>query len=255
MALISSLSYTNKTTASAVSKEWGFNKCQFISVKKKPDIDTQCLVLADDQNIIIAFRGSESAEDWFANFQAVTDPGPLNNTKAHEGFQDALYPTVIRLTETINRFSDNDQKLWITGHSLGGALCSLHAGMLAENGFEVYGIYTFASPRPGDKDFADELMAKIKGPHFRVINSGDVVPHVPPEPFFSHPGNRVILKKTTRTSTAPSWMSERKFVLGLFVKATGRIKQVLDLKKVHVLDGDPAKSYIPKLIKLVNKEA
>jgi triacylglycerol lipase len=35
---------------------------------------------------------------------------------------------------------------------------------------------------------------KVIGPHFRVVNFGDVVPHMLPEPFYSHCGVRGILK-------------------------------------------------------------
>jgi len=114
-----------------------------IEIVKKPDIDTQCYVMSNADNIVVVFRGSNSLEDWFANFQAVYDPGPLNNTKAHEGFQDSLFPAVIGITNLLDNVFSKNNKIWITGHSLGGALSSLYAGMLIENKYRVYGIYTF----------------------------------------------------------------------------------------------------------------
>ena len=51
--------------------------------------------MAADNDVVVVFRGSDSKEDWFANFQASQDPGPLGGTRAHEGFQDALFPAVI----------------------------------------------------------------------------------------------------------------------------------------------------------------
>ena len=60
--------------------------------------------------------------------------------------------------------------------------------MLIENDYAVYGVYTFAAPRAGDGHFAEQLDANVQGPHYRVVNKGDIVPHVPPEPFFSHAG-------------------------------------------------------------------
>ena len=50
------------------------------------------------------FAAPNKINDWFANFQAVRDPGPLVKTKAHEGFQDALFPAVVGLTHAIDRF-------------------------------------------------------------------------------------------------------------------------------------------------------
>lgn len=148
LAVACHLAYEKKpATVEAITQAWGFSETQVIDKRKGRDIDFQGYITKDDKNILVVVRGSDKAADWFANFQAVTDPGPFSNTKAHEGFQDALFPAVISLCALIEQFRDKQQRLWITGHSLGGAQCSLFAGMLIENGYDVYGVYTFASPR------------------------------------------------------------------------------------------------------------
>lgn len=229
---------------------WGYNMIGFHSIVKKPDIDTQCYVMAKDDNIIIVFRGSESLADWFANFQAVYNPGPLKDTKVHEGFQDALFPAVINLTNLIDSINIEDSKIWLTGHSLGGALCSLYAGMLLENGYDVYGIYTYASPRPGNEAFGENLNSGVEGPHYRVVNTGDIVPHVPPEPFYSHPGKRIILKENIRESSKKSWYSQRIDALKFFIANTANKFDVADNHRLSA-DGE---SYIPRLIKDLERE-
>ena len=227
-------------------KGWGFPQIELVSVSKGKDIDTQCFVMADDKNIIVVFRGSDSLEDWFANFQAVREPGPLKGTLAHEGFQDALYPAVISLTNLIDKFQTSEtKKIWFTGHSLGGAQCSLYAAMLKENGYPVYGIYTFGSPRPGNDEFAKELDASVAGPHYRVVNDGDIVPHVPPEPFFSHTGKRVILGKSKRVTSKSAWKKLRQKIFNKLMDMTGR---PWEIKDNHVLD-DPESGYIVRLKK------
>lgn len=244
LAIASNLAYQNKALVETTALAWGFQDVKFLEVKKGADIDTQCFVAGDKKNILIAFRGSDNIKDWFANFQAVREPGPLQQTKAHEGFQDALYPAVMKLTEILTALDSAKKKIWLTGHSLGGALCSLFAGMLIENDYEVYGIYTYGSPRPGNESFASQLNEKIKGPHYRIVNTGDIVPHVPPEPFFSHPGNRIILKEHKRIRTKSSWFSERILALKEFVEQTGK---QLDVGNNHRLSAN-AESYIPRLI-------
>ena len=243
-ALACQLAYQPKEKVLEVVTTWGFECLDVISRRKGRDIDTQCYLMEDDKNIVVCFRGSDSKFDWLANVQTTQDPGPLNNTKAHEGFQDALFPVVIALTKQINREGQN-KRVWITGHSLGGALCSLFAGMLIENGIEVYGIYTFASPRPGSAKFEKQLNAAVKGPHYRVVNDGDLVPHVPPEPFFSHPGKRIILKNTRKERSEGSWLKQRISALKNFIKMTGHKFDVADN---HRLNADK-ESYIPKLIR------
>lgn len=244
LAVACDLAYDNRKTIRATVSGWGMTLVDIISKKKGRDIDTQCFIMADDANIFVVFRGSDSKEDWFANFQASQDPGPLKNTGAHEGFQDALYPAVIALTRHVQH-EGHGRRIWISGHSLGGALCSLYAGMLIENGLDVYGIYTFASPRPGSAEYEQQLNKLIAGPHYRVVNDGDIVPHLPPEPFFSHPGRRIILKATKKERTKGSWLKQRIAALKHFVKVTG---QKFDVADNHRLSADN-ESYIPRLIR------
>lgn len=245
LAIACDLAYRNKEVIESTTPQWGFPNVAFIEVNKGHDINTQCIVMGNDDHLIVVFRGSSDLKDWFANFQAVRDPGPLEQSKAHEGFQDALYPAVIKLTETIDKFKTGNQRLWVTGHSLGGALGSLYAGMLIENDYPVYGIYTFASPRPGDGAFASALNNRVIGPHYRVINSGDIVPHLPPEPFFSHPGDRIILKDDLHEISSDSWFDQRIEALKIFIEKTG---DMLDVADNHKLSADD-ESYIPRLLK------
>ncbi len=239
----------SKSIVKETAVKWGFPEVDFVRVNKGRDIDTQCFVMANEKDIIVVFRGSDSINDWFANFQAVYDPGPMKKTKAHEGFQDALFPAVIGLTNLIDQFQDNGQRVWFTGHSLGGAQCSLYAGMLVENNYPVYGIYTFASPRPGNVDFANALDKAIPGPHHRVVNEKDIVPHVPPEPFYSHAGKRMILKKNKQETSKSAWKKVRQAIFNTLMKMSGEPWLIKDR---HVLD-DKQDGYIVRLIAQVER--
>ncbi|MEE4660781.1 MAG: lipase family protein, partial [Halieaceae bacterium] len=203
LAIACDLAYADADTIASVSAGWGYSEFCFINVLKGRDIDTQGFVMSNATDVVCVLRGSDNTADWFANFQAVYDPGPLVKTRAHEGFQDALYPAVIALTNAIDTMHGASKRIWVTGHSLGGALCALYAGMLIENGYKVFGIYTFASPRPGDDEYAQALNKVMgKGPFYRIVNDGDVVPHLPPEPFYSHPGRRVMLSASKKRDTS-----------------------------------------------------
>lgn len=73
-----------------------------------------------------------------------------------------------------------DAKIYITGHSLGGAIAVLAApdvketfvGSLAE-------VLTFGQPRVGNSEFANWYSGQFTNE--RVIHYGDLVPHVPPQ--------------------------------------------------------------------------
>ncbi len=246
LAAACDLAYKSENNVKSTVKKWGFSEPTFVDVEKT-DIDTQAFVMSSDKDIVVAFRGSESIKDWLSNFQAVSDPGPMDDTKAHEGFQDALYPAVIRLTNAISSRRTSNQRIWLTGHSLGGALASLFAGMLIENKIPVYGLYTFASPRPADGKFAELLNAALKaGPHYRIINEGDIVPHVPPEPFYSHSGGRIILKHNARKTSHKEWTSIRKKVFNLLMDIGHILKAKTDIYGNHVLH-DAKRGYLVRL--------
>ena len=220
-----------------LAAKWGYSFAETVNKQTAHDVDTQGFVMGNRSDVIAVFRGSDA--------QTVRDPGPFKGTKVHEGFQDALYPAVIKMSNLLDEARTRNQRIWITGHSLGGALASLYAAMLIENDYPVYGLYTFASPRPGDSHFAEVLGEKLEGgPHWRVVNQGDLVPHVPPEPFFSHPGQRKIIRQGRPLSLKRSWFKERVMALEYFVEnVTDRFK----VAQLHLLSaGDD--SYIPRLL-------
>jgi hypothetical protein len=74
-----------------------------------------------------------------------------------------------------------DERIWITGHSLGGALAVLAAAVLKfEAGRDIAGLYTYGRPRVGDNAFCEALDAALTGRFFRYVNDQDIVPHAIP---------------------------------------------------------------------------
>src|SRR5213079_949071 len=68
-----------------------------------------------------------------------------------------------------------DKPLFLTGHSMGGALAVLTACRLAKMGRPPVAIYTFGAPRVGDRNFC----AGYSLPTYRIINGLDLVPEMP----------------------------------------------------------------------------
>ena len=64
--------------------------------------------------------------------------------------------------------------LYITGHSLGGALAVIATKELDRD--TLAACYTFGSPRVGNEEFGEEIRAPI----YRIVNAADGVPRVPP---------------------------------------------------------------------------
>ncbi|GMR30566.1 hypothetical protein PMAYCL1PPCAC_00761 [Pristionchus mayeri] len=72
--------------------------------------------------------------------------------------------------------------VWVTGHSLGGALASMAAAHISANNIVSKSkivLYTFGQPRTGDQKYADVHDNLVTS--FRVTHQKDIVAHIPPE--------------------------------------------------------------------------
>ncbi|KAJ7557289.1 hypothetical protein O6H91_05G120700 [Diphasiastrum complanatum] len=95
--------------------------------------------------------------------------------------------------------SNKNARLYITGHSLGGALACLYPALLFCKQVDqvtdrIDGVYTFGQPRVGNKEFSRFVNEKLCSPdnrYFRVVYCNDMVPRVPfddPVSQFKHSG-------------------------------------------------------------------
>jgi hypothetical protein len=149
-----------------------------------PGTDTQGFVAVrqpqgDDIGMaVICFRGTKQVKDWMTNLKIEPHPidDPRNNGEVighmHKGFHEA-YVSVHGDIKT--RLQGHEQlPLYITGHSLGGALAVVATWY--QSAQRLAACYTFGAPRVGD----DGLMDWFKTPIYRVVNGPDPVPFVPP---------------------------------------------------------------------------
>lgn len=95
--------------------------------------------------------------------------------RVHSGFLEAYARISDRLDEVVAARRP-EQKLWLTGHSLGGALAVLAAAHLAGRA-SIEGLYTYGCPRVGDRAFVDSLPDCV---HRRFVHRDDVIARIPP---------------------------------------------------------------------------
>ncbi|KAH7231464.1 Alpha/Beta hydrolase protein [Fusarium solani] len=138
-----------------------FNNCPLVQAENTKTIaefenslltDVTGFVAVDYTNnlTIVSFRGSASVRTRSRVLEAIRSTAARN-----PGFRIA-----------------------ITGHSLGGAIASLAAAELRNNGYNV-DLYTFGAPRVGD-DALSTYITNQAGGNYRVTHYNDPVPRVPP---------------------------------------------------------------------------
>ncbi len=144
---------------------------------------TELFVPRRDQDLRLALqaiRGTivDSVTD--ARFGLVEAPDPARG-RIHAGFLAALDEIFGDLRDLPLR----GRALWLTGHSLGGALAILAAARLPAG--RVQGVYTFGAPSVGDARFGKAFPARS----VRFVHGSDWVtrllafaPLVPPRPPF-----------------------------------------------------------------------
>ncbi|XP_057958863.1 uncharacterized protein LOC131151613 isoform X2 [Malania oleifera] len=124
--------------------------------------DTQVAIWRDSarKRLVVAFRGTEQARWKDLQTDLMLVPAGDNGVE--------LLP---------------EWHVYVTGHSLGGALATLLAlelssSQLAKHGAISVTMYNFGSPRVGNKRFAELYNEKVKD-SWRVVNHRDIIPTVP----------------------------------------------------------------------------
>ncbi|GAQ81129.1 hypothetical protein KFL_000710340 [Klebsormidium nitens] len=196
---------------------------------------------------VLAFRGTEPLENvgWLTDFDVVPpeqDPVGWPYGKYHSGFRRALGlghhlqgdPSVqcgfliqegdvlIRkppenrspfdiITAKIEELLSGGGRLFVTGHSLGGAVANLYVAAATippgdsslSSNIEC-GLFTYGQPRVGNNQYARNVMRGLQHQaisdesvrYVRVVNTNDIVPRDPPplDLFYQHSGQLVFLE-------------------------------------------------------------
>ena len=140
--------------------------------------------MSDKTDVLIACRGTEptALNDVLADLKMFPVKHHIAG-RVHRGFYAEYDKVIPGIKEALAKHDKKgDKTLWVTGHSLGGAMAVLVAAELKPNG----GLHTFGQPRVGTKAFLPALDG-IK--YYRYRNNNDAVTAVPPSFLcFKHGG-------------------------------------------------------------------
>ena len=161
--------------------------------------------LVDDQCLVVAFKGSSEPKDFLQD--AKFEMRPLLWTdgvmiaEVHAGFLEDFQAINVAVMGMVRSYlaANPAGRIFITGHSLGGALAILCAMEFQRQGLPIAGVYTFGQPRVGNHVFGFIYDEYLRNVTFRLVNGNDIVPRVPGillgyhhcghEIFLPEPGN------------------------------------------------------------------
>ncbi len=153
-----------------------------------------------EDQIIIAFRGSLTFQNWIENLRFVKEPSPWPDrdypgARVHTGFLDSYADIATTLRSSVMVLGKRypNARIVITGHSLGGAIATLCAADLKYHlGMTVnIELVSFHSPRVGNSQFcgfidkyfqSSQVNPELKMEYMtrRFTNRDDPLCHLPP---------------------------------------------------------------------------
>jgi len=209
-------------------QEWTCGACSansdfvLFKVHSNEEHGVQAMTGSTDDMILVAFRGTQNNfetgfQDWMDNLNAApVDYPDCADCKVHPGFRDAYMSVSSSIRKDVELLLKEKPhaKLYITGHSLGGALatvCAVHLGASADSiGQPVSAVYTFGSPRVGNEKFAAFFHTATLA-SWRITHSHDAVVHAPGEGSwwgYHHVANEVFYDESFKSHRVCSGSGE-----------------------------------------------
>ncbi len=121
---------------------------------------------------VLAFKGTVPSQSETIKTDADFKLVRAKYGEFHHGFLDTFQDLSKGIEAALSKL---DVPIYVTGHSLGGALALVATTFLKEQD-KLAACYTYGCPRVGNDQFADHL---FKVPVYRCVHHADLVPAVP----------------------------------------------------------------------------
>lgn len=195
---------------------WAIDECDGADII--PRRATQIGITYSPSRIVIAARGSSQWGDWGENllalpwrYRALFPVGRI-----HLGFQIQMRRIAAEFRRTMAKLRAKypNAKVYVTGHSLGGALCPMLLRLLDLDNVPVEAVYTFESPRIGDAGFAGFYDGLYGDRTFRIVavraGCTDIVTRMPPSVLgWRHIGRPVMIRDGRAYLSEIQWEAVR----------------------------------------------
>ena len=212
----------------------------------------QSIVVSHQNHISAVFRGTDEKEDWVDNLNINMDEALFGHF--HSGFlqsfrdvwygkdgedgEDGMNAKIKELQEKKKR------PVWLTGHSLGGAMATVAAASFIDEDRPFYGVYTFGQPRCVDRKTCHIFNMEAKDRYYRFQNNNDIVSRVPPRnPVlpasygYRHVGQCVYISEEGKLHSSPSFWFK-------FLDAIDGMVEARKQKGIDFIEDHKIKNYL-----------
>ena len=211
MARLSNEIYTevegesNTPDEEAILKSLQSDDVRFSSVSAVEEGNTEAALIAHKDYLCMVFRGTDELQDWMRNINIF--PTEELSGKFHKGFWNAVEGIWADLDGKYKKkFKKKKRPLFMTGHSLGGAMATIVAAKLVDIDKPFTSVYTFGQPRAMTRETARKLNGECKARFFRFQNNNDIVSRVPTrEMGYGHVGNILYISEEKKIHKDPGY--------------------------------------------------
>ena len=120
---------------------------------------------------IIIIRGTANASNVESDANIALESDVRAGILLHKGFRDAA----VTIMQIIDRDHTVENTVYLTGHSLGGAVAQIMGIWLHKRGYNVQ-VFSYGSPKISTQSGSSPR-------HWRVVRKSDPVPFMPPWPY------------------------------------------------------------------------
>nr|VFJ54927.1 MAG: Lipase (class 3) [Candidatus Kentron sp. DK] len=168
---------------------------RFQSVRGVDKNSTQAALVAHQDYLCMVFRGTDELVDWLDNINAFSTKQLFG--EFHRGFWHSVEDVWEVLFSGYQELLERKKRpLFITGHSLGGAMATIAAARFLHEGRPFTSVYTFGQPRALTRETARIFNAECKSRFFRFHNNNDIVTRAPARLMgYSHAGHYLYISE------------------------------------------------------------
>ena len=195
----------------------------FLSVSGFDNKSSQAALIEHQEYLCMSFRGTDESADWLDNINVLSKQKSFG--KFHKGFWNALEDIWKPLDDQFHSLQKQKERpLFITGHSLGGAMASIAAARIISEDRYFISVYTFGQPRALTRTTAKTFDAECRSRFFRFHNNNDIVTRIPSwVTGYSHVGTHLYITEENEIhSDKGFWFRFIDYIDGAFSSLTER---------------------------------